>query len=91
MNDSLHVDLGRGQVVELPIKETNRRWQQVTPQWPIVHTILYGVTRDQHMARHKANHINIAYAPDVATADKAMAVKAAMMREMGLEVHLCGV
>jgi hypothetical protein len=90
-NDTLHVDLGRGQVVELPIEETHRRWQQVTPQWPIVHTILYGVTRDQHMARHKANHINIAYAPDVETADEAMAVKAAMMYEMGLEVHLCGV
>lgn len=90
-NDSLHVDMGRGQVVELPIEETQRRWQQVTPQWPIVHTILYGVTRDQHMARHKANHINIAYAPDVETADEAMAVKAAMMYEMGLDVHICGV
>ena len=90
-NDTLHVDLGRGQVVELPIEETHRRWQQVTPQWPIVHTILYGVTRDQHMARHKANHINIAYAPDIETADEAMAVKAAMMYEMGLDVHLCGV
>ena len=27
---------------------------------------LYGVTRDQLMARHKANHIQVAYAPDAA-------------------------
>ena len=35
-----------------------------TPQWPIMHAVTYGVTRDQMMARHKANHIQVAYAPD---------------------------
>lgn len=88
---ALHVDLGRGEVVSLPDEETQRRWQSVTPQWPIVHAILHGVTRDQFMARHKANHINIVYAPSAEIADKAMAVKAAMMHEMGLLVHLCGI
>jgi hypothetical protein len=87
----LHVDLGRGEVISLPDEETQRRWQSVTPQWPIVHTILHGVTRDQFMARHKANHINIVYTPNAEIADKAMAVKAAMMHEMGLSVHLCGI
>ena len=42
------------------------------------------------MARHKANHIKVVYAPDAATADKALAAKAAMFAEMGFRVHLCG-
>jgi hypothetical protein len=43
------------------------------------------------MARHKANHVNIAYAPSAETADKALATKAAMFSELGIKVHLCGV
>jgi len=31
----LHCDLGIGRVVELPLKETERRWKETTPQWPI--------------------------------------------------------
>ncbi len=42
------------------------------------------------MARHKANHIQVVYAPDAGTADKALAAKAAMFNAMGLKVHLCG-
>jgi len=52
--------------------------------------ILHGVSRDQLMARHKANHIQVVYAPSAETADKAMAAKAAMLAEMGIAVHLCG-
>jgi len=87
---ALHVDLGRGTVVTLPEEETNRRWRETTPPWPIVHTVLHGVTQNQMMARHRANHVNIAYAPDAATADKALATKAAMFAALGLKVHLCG-
>ena len=43
------------------------------------------------MARHKANHINIAYAPSAEIASKALATKAAMFAELGVNVHLCGV
>jgi hypothetical protein len=42
------------------------------------------------MARHKANHLNVAYAPSAADADKALAAKAAMFAAMGIDVHLCG-
>jgi hypothetical protein len=42
------------------------------------------------MARHRANHVNIVYAPDAATADSALALKAATLAEMGVIVHLCG-
>jgi hypothetical protein len=56
-----------------------------------MHVILRGVSRDQFMARHHANHVNVAYAPDDETADRALAAKAAMFAELGVRVHLCGV
>jgi hypothetical protein len=86
----LKADLGLAQSIALPIEETERRWQMTTPQWPIMHAVLRGVTRDQMMARHKANHIQVAYAPDLAGAKKALAVKAAFFREAGLEVFIAG-
>jgi hypothetical protein len=55
-----------------------------------MHAVLHGVTRDQFMARHRANHLNVAYAPDAQTADKALLAKAAMFAELGVQVHLCG-
>lgn len=90
MNGSLHADVGRATVVKLPDEETERRWQKTTPQWPIMHAVLHGVTRDQMMGRHKSNHINVAYAPSDAAADRALAAKAAMLDAMGITVHLCG-
>jgi hypothetical protein len=86
----LHADLRRGAVVELPQEENERRWAMTTPQWPLVNAVLYGVTRDQMMARHKANHINIAYAPSADVANLALATKAAMLNEMGIQVNICG-
>ncbi len=90
VDGKLKADLGRARVVELPREETERRWQITTPQWPIMHAVLDGVSRDQLMARHKSNHVQVAYAPDADSANLAMAAKAAMFREMGMEVALCG-
>ena len=87
---ALHVDLGLGSVVELPEEETERRWQSTTSQWPIVNTVFDGISRDSFMARHRANHINIAYAPTEEEAKRALAVKAAMFHELGIHVYLCG-
>ena len=86
----LRMDLGRAGVVELPREETERRWQLTTPQWPIMHAVTYGVTRDQFMARHKANHIQVVYANSAKEADAALLAKAAMADAMGLDVFLCG-
>ena len=86
----LHADMGRGSAVTLPPEEMQFRWKSTTPQWPIMNAILHGVSRDQLMARHKANHIQVAYAPSAETADKALAAKAAMFAAMGIAVHLCG-
>ena len=88
---SLHADLGRGTVVSLPAQETERRWRETTIEWPIVHAILHGVSQNQMMARHRANHLNVAYAPSAEAADKALATKAAMLAELGIDVHFCGV
>ncbi|HWW22638.1 MAG TPA: hypothetical protein VNY78_01990 [Edaphobacter sp.] len=89
--NALHIDIGLGSVVELPAEETQRRWQQTTIQWPMVSATFDGISRDSFMARHRANHVNIAYASDDTTAIKALALKAAVFNELGIQVHLCGV
>lgn len=89
-NGALKADLGLAKAVELPREETERRWRITTPQWPIMHAVLQGVSRDQMMGRHKANHIQVAYAPDAEAANLALATKAVMFRELGLEVSVCG-
>jgi hypothetical protein len=86
----LKMDLGRAKVIALPHEETERRWKETTVQWPIMHAVTYGVTRDQMMARHQANHIQVAYAKSAKEADLAMYAKAALAAELGLEVCLCG-
>jgi hypothetical protein len=86
----LHVDMGRATAVDLPQEETLRRRNATNPEWPIMNVILHGVSRDQFMARHCSNHINVAYAPSVEVAEKALAAKAAMKAELGIEVHICG-
>src|SRR5436190_5886083 len=86
----LKVDIGRARAIELPPEETERRLQITTPQWPIMHTVIYGITRDQMMARHKSNHIQVVYAPTKREAQRACRIKAAMLAELGLKVHLCG-
>jgi phosphoenolpyruvate synthase/pyruvate phosphate dikinase len=55
-----------------------------------MHAVTYGVTRDQMMARHKSNHIQVVYADDAAAADKALQAKAAMARALGMRVSICG-
>jgi hypothetical protein len=89
-DETLKMDLGRAGVVELPESETRRRWEATTSQWPIMHAVLYGVSRDQFMAKHKANHIQVAYANSAGEADKAMFAKASMAAALGMEVHICG-
>ncbi len=86
----LKMDLGRAKVIALPPAETERRWKETTVQWPIMHAVTYGVTRDQMMARHKANHIQVAYAHSAKEADLALYAKAALAAELGLTVNVCG-
>ena len=87
---ALKFDIGLAEVVALPEAETAERWRETTPQWPIMHAVLQGITRDQMMARHQANHIQVVYAPDKESARRGLFAKAAAMAELGLEVALCG-
>lgn len=86
----LNLDIGRGRAVELPTAETERRWHATNPEWPIMHAVLDGVSRDQFMARHKANHIQVVYAPDRDAAERAFVAKASAFDRLGVTVHLCG-
>lgn len=86
----LHLDIGRASAIQLPDEETERRWQATNPEWPIMHAVLHGISRDQFMARHKANHLQVAYAPDADTGNKALVAKAEVFRSLGVPVHVCG-
>ena len=88
--NQLKADLGRGTVVELPLAEVERRWALTTPQWPIMNAVLHGVDRNQLMARHKSNHIQVAYAENTDSAERALLAKAVAFRELGIEANLCG-
>jgi L-fucose isomerase-like protein len=90
VDGALHYDIGRGRAVELPAEETERRLRATNYEWPIMHAVLDGVSRDQFMARHKANHVQVVYAPDADQADRALLAKAAAFYQLGVAVHLCG-
>jgi hypothetical protein len=89
-DDRLKMDIGRGHVVELPKEETQRRWDLTTYQWPIMHAVLHDVDQNQLMAKHKSNHIQVAYAHSAADADSIVRVKSGMAAEVGIDVNICG-
>ena len=89
--DALHMDIGRATAINLPREETERRWALTTSQWPIMHAVLHGVTRDQMMARHQSNHVQVVYATNARAADEALEAKAAMAHALGIRVWRCGV
>ncbi len=88
---ALHMDIGRGQAVDLPEEETRHRQQSTTEQWPLMHGVLSGVTRDQMMGRHRANHIQVVYASDADRADAALQARAMLATKLGIKVNFCGV
>ena len=89
-DDRLCCDLGLGRALGLPEAETRDRLDSTSPQWPILHGVLDGVSRDAMMAKHKSNHIQVAYARDRASAARALFAKAAAFDELGLRVFCCG-
>lgn len=86
----LKMDCGLGEARQLPEHETRRRLEATTKEWPIMHAKLNGVIRDQMMARHKSNHIQVAYATSPQKAEECLYAKAACARELGIEVWRCG-
>jgi hypothetical protein len=55
-----------------------------------MNAVFYGIDRDQMMAKHQANHIQVVYATDASSADRALAAKAAMADSLGIRVNVCG-
>lgn len=86
----LNCDLGLGEAVSVPDEVARDNWKQTTEQWPMMHLVMRGITRDQFMARHNANHIQVVYAPSEADARRALFTKAAAMNELGINVSFCG-
>ncbi|HTN19914.1 MAG TPA: hypothetical protein VL125_05545 [Pelobium sp.] len=90
MNDKLCCDLGVGECVDLPREEVDRRWNMTTPQWPIMNATLKGVSQNQMMGRHKANHIHVVYTNNEEEAQRCCRIKASVLNELGIEVNFCG-
>jgi L-fucose isomerase-like protein len=89
-NKRLNCDIGLGEAVSVPDEIAQDNWKQTTEQWPIMHLLMRGITRDQLMARHKANHIQTVYAPSEEEARRALFAKAAAINELGINVSFCG-
>jgi L-fucose isomerase-like protein len=87
----LKMHIGRGKVVALSENETKRRLDLTTKEWPIMHAKLHGVSKEQLLGNHKANHIQVAYANSAADADRCMWAKACTAHALGIQVVLCGV
>lgn len=90
MDNQLYCDLGVGESVDLPKKEVERRWNMTTPQWPIMNATLKGVSKNQMMGQHKANHIQVVYANNEEEAQRCCRIKATVLNELGITVNFCG-
>ncbi|MDH5673589.1 MAG: hypothetical protein OEZ06_15650 [Myxococcales bacterium] len=59
-NERLCMDVGRGEVVQLPEEVRESWWQGTTRQWPFMAADL-GIGRDTLMAHYLSNHVAVAY------------------------------
>lgn len=76
------MDLGRGEIVDMPEAKRNDWWRGATPQWPL-HTTWLGVESDVVMAHYMSNHIAFAYG-DV------FGEMVALCQELGFKVRVWG-
>ncbi len=87
----LNVDLGRATAISLPEAETQTPLERSYAAMA-GHACASAWRRPEPV--HGAPSVqpcNVAYAPTSEEADRALAAKATMFHEMGLQVHLCGV
>ena len=59
-NDELWMDIGRGEVVQLPPDVRDAWWEGTTRQWPFMAADL-GCSMETVMAHYMSNHIAVAY------------------------------
>ena len=79
-NDALHMIWVGARWWSCRARRPSGAGEKPRPSGPIMHAVTYGVTRDQMMARHKANHLNVVYAENAEAADRGAAAKASMPR-----------
>ncbi len=60
MDGELWMDIGQGEVVDLPTETRDYLWNGTTRQWPFMAADL-GISRDTLMAHYMSNHIAVAY------------------------------
>lgn len=60
LGGELWMDIGRGEVVDLPEETRDRLWNGTTRQWPLMAADL-GISRDTLMAHYMSNHVAVAY------------------------------
>jgi L-fucose isomerase-like protein len=58
--DALWMDVGKGEVVQLPAAKRDAWWQGTTREWPFMAADL-GIGRDTLMAHYLSNHVAVAY------------------------------
>ncbi len=81
-DDALWMDVGRGEVVQLPEETREQWWQGTTREWPFMATDL-GIGRDTLMAHYLSNHVAVAYG-DV------FEDMVALSQELGFKVRILG-
>lgn len=81
-DNSLWMDIGRGESVQLPPTTRDAWWQGTTPQWPFMAADL-GVARDTLMAHYLSNHVAVCYG-DV------FGELAALSQTLGFKVRVLG-
>ncbi len=77
------MDLGLGEVLDLPREEVDRRLSLTSAEWPIANLHIPGYDRDQLMSSHKSNHITICYG-DI------LQILAATASQLGIQVSIVG-
>jgi L-fucose isomerase-like protein len=78
----LWMDVGRGEVVELPPEVRDAWWEGTTREWPLMVADL-GVSRDALMAHYLSNHVAVGYG-DV------FEEMVALSQELGFKVRILG-
>ncbi|OHD73459.1 MAG: hypothetical protein A2V99_03895 [Spirochaetes bacterium RBG_16_67_19] len=58
---NIGIDVGLGEVIELPESELARRREATSKEWPIANVYIPGYGRDELMSSHRSNHITICY------------------------------
>ncbi|MBP8132106.1 MAG: fucose isomerase [Candidatus Hydrogenedentes bacterium] len=83
------MDLGTGEVLDLPAPEVQERLDKTTPVWPIANVHIPGYDRNQLMATHMSNHIVVGYGnilPELAATCLNLGIKTRIAGDAGKEL-----